>query len=232
MALFAPVKRLKVAEQVAGTLRDAILGGDFTPGDKLPSERDLATEFQVNRSSVREAIHKLEAWGLVEVRQGGGTRVRDFLTSAGMQLLPYLLAPGGSLDPKMLTDVLELRVALLGWTGARAADRRTAGQLEDLRASLQRLEAAEGPRARGEADWDFWECQVAMSGNGVLALLANVLRQVYVQNRALFEVLYANPDFDTSAHRRAVDGIAAQDGPEAAAAMEDHGRSVLPEGAL
>ena len=230
MPLFEPVKRLKIAEQVAGTLRDAILGGDFNPGDTLPSERDLATEFQVNRSSVREAIHRLEAWGLVEVRQGGGTRVRDFLASAGLQLLPWLLAPGGALDPKMLTDLLELRVALLGWTAARAAERRSDADLAVLEECLARLEAAPSPRLRGDADWDFFEVQVGMSGNSVLALLANAMRLVYEQNPGLFAMVYSVPDYDTSVHRRALAAIVAGEPSSAASAMEDHGRSVLPGG--
>ncbi len=231
MPPFAPVKRLKIAEQIAGTLRDAIFGGDFTPGDTLPSERDLATEFQVNRSSVREAIHRLEAWGLVEVRQGGGTRVRDFLASAGLQLLPWLLAPGGSLDPKMLTDLLELRVALLGWTASRAAERRSDASLVDLRECLGRLENATTPRERGAADWDFFEAQVAMSGNSVLALMANAMKQVYEHNRGLFEMIYAAPTFDTSPHREALSAIAAMEPHEAGVAMEAYGRSVLFGGA-
>ena len=89
---FAPVKRLKLAEQLASSIRSAIIQGTYGPGDTLPSERDLAGQFEVNRSSVREAILRLEAWGLVEVKQGGGTRVRDFLTSAGLQVLPFLTA--------------------------------------------------------------------------------------------------------------------------------------------
>jgi GntR family transcriptional regulator, transcriptional repressor for pyruvate dehydrogenase complex len=231
MPAFAPVKRLKIAEQVAGTLRDAILGGDFNPGDTLPSERDLASEFAVNRSSVREAIHRLEAWGLVEVRQGGGTRVRDFLTSAGMQLLPWLLAPGGALDPKMLMDLLELRVALLGWTASRAAERRQDGSVDALKACLDRLESATSPGELGAADWDFFEAQVAMSDNSVLALLSNVMRQVYEQNRGLFEMIYAAPSFDLTAHRRAFAAIEGAEPSAAAAAMEAYGRSVLPGGA-
>ncbi len=228
MSLFPPVKRLKVAEQVAGTLRDAILGGSFGVGDTLPSERDLASEFKINRSSVREAIHRLEAWGLVEVRQGGGTRVRDFLAGAGLQLLPWLLAPGGALDPKMLTDLLELRVALLGWTASRAAERRDDARVAELRDCLDRLVSARTPAARGEADWDFFEIQVRLTGNSVLALLANAMRQVYDHNRSLFEMLYASPDFDLEPHRRAVAAIEGRDPTAASTAMEDYARSVLP----
>ena len=227
---FSPVKRLKVAEQVAGSIRDAILGGSYEPGDTLPSERELAGRFEVNRSSVREAIHKLEAWGLVEVRHGGGTRVREFLASAGLQLLPFLLARGSSLDPKMLMDLLHLRVGLLGWTGSRAAMRGGPEAVEPLREALQALRDATDPGERQALDFSFYEELVRLTDNGVASLLANAVRQVYMQNRELFAALYAAEPFDTTLHQAAVDAVAAGDVEAATAAMEAYGRSVLPGG--
>ncbi len=229
---FSPVKRLKVAEQVAGTIRDAILGGSYNPGDTLPSERELAGTFEVNRSSVREAIHKLESWGLVEVRHGGGTRVRDFLASAGLQLLPFLLAPGGALDPKMLMDLLDLRVGLLGWTGSRAARNGGPEAVEPLKEALEALREASEPSERQTLDFAFYEELVRLTDNGVASLLANAVRQVYMQNAALFSALYAAEPFDTTLHQAAVDAVAAGDVEGARAAMEAYGRSVLPGGAL
>ncbi len=93
-------------------------------------------------------------------------------------------------------------------------------------------EAATSSKDRGAADWDFFEAQVAMSGNAILALLANAMRQVYEQNPGLFEVVYAAPDFDTSPHRRILAAIADREPGTASMAMEDYGRSVLPGGAL
>src|SRR5438093_945155 len=66
----APARR-RLHEDVAEQLRDAILDGRFGEGAKLPPERELASEFRVNRTSVREAIKVLEGLGLVTVRQGG-----------------------------------------------------------------------------------------------------------------------------------------------------------------
>lgn len=224
---FSPIQRLKIADQVAHALRDAILGGRYGPGDPLPSERSLADQFGVNRSTIREGIHRLEAWGLVEVRQGGSTRVRDFLASAGLQLLPWLIAPGGRLDPGLLADLLELRVALLAWTAARAAERRSDASLAELSACLDRLDGAPSPQARGDADWDFFETQVAMTGNRVLALLSNAMRRVYDENAAIFGVVYAAEPFDTTPHHAALAAIARQDATAAADAMTAYGRSVL-----
>ncbi len=224
---FSPIQRLKIADQVAHALRDAILGGRYEPGDPLPSERSLADQFGVNRGTIREGIHRLEAWGLVEVRQGGSTRVRDFLASAGLQLLPWLIAPAGRVDPTLLADLLELRVALLAWTAGRAAERHSDAQLDALRDCLKRLDAATSPAERGEADWDFFEVQVAMTGNRVLALLGNAMRRVYDENTALFSLVYAADPFDTALHHDAVAAIAGQDATAAADAMRAYGARVL-----
>ena len=218
---FAPIKRLRIAEQIAEHIRDAILGGSFSPGDSLPSERDLADQFGVNRSSVREALHRLEASGLVEMRHGGATRVRDFLVTAGLQLLPYLLAPGGDLDPKLLADLLEIRTMLLGWTARMAAERATPRQVETLRTLLADLEAATEPEALRRRDYDFYDHLVEMTGNGVLLLFSAATRQVFTVRGELFGDLFAN--FDAGHHRAAVAAIAAGDGAAAAAAMNAYG---------
>jgi DNA-binding FadR family transcriptional regulator len=229
-----PIRRAKISEQVATQLRDAILNGRFRPGESLPGERDLAARFDVNRSSVREAIHRLEAWGLVEVRHGGATLVRDFLVSAGLQLLPHLIAPGGQVDPRMLRDLLDLRVMLLGWTAAQAARRATPAEVAGLRRSLDRLASAADPRrmigaaAVQEADYAFFEALVAVADNRVLTLFAGAIRAVYQENQALFAAIYSDP-FDLDDHRRAVDAIAAGDAVTAEAAMAAYGRRPLAQ---
>ncbi len=218
---FEPIKRLRIAEQVAEHIRDAILGGNFSPGDPLPSERDMADQFGVNRSSVREALHRLEAWGLVEMRQGGATRVRDFLVTAGVQLLPYLLAPGGQLDSKMLGDLLEIRTMLLGWTARMATERATPAQVTRLRELLAALEAAGDAEQTRLRDYDYYDHLVGMTGNGVLALFSSATRRVFTVRGELFAGIFEG--FDASYHQRATDAIAVGDADAAAKAMIAYG---------
>src|ERR1700727_3064345 len=73
---FEVVRRNKVYEEVAKQIERLILK-KLKPGDKLPSERELAEKLQVSRSSIRDAIRGLERMGLVEPRQGAGTIVRE-----------------------------------------------------------------------------------------------------------------------------------------------------------
>ncbi len=221
---FAPLKRVRAADQIAATIREAIVGGTYDPGDKLPSERDLADQFQANRSTVREAIHRLEAWGLVEVKHGGGTRVRDFLVTAGFQLMPWLLAPAGRVDIKMVGDLMELRGALLQWTAQQAALR---GSEEDKRALVAlglTLSKATTPKERQRLDYDFFEGMVVMTDNQALSLLMNVVRQIYMENGAWFEMMYADP-FNTKPHARAVAAILAGDAETAGAEMAAYARA-------
>src|SRR5438046_248644 len=101
-----------VAERIADTLKTAIVKGRLKPGEALPSERDLAEKYSVNRSSIREAVKRLQAWGLVQVRHGGATRVRDFLMNAGVDVLPMLVEVG-KVEPGILRDLHEIRSILL-----------------------------------------------------------------------------------------------------------------------
>ncbi len=116
---FQPIKPKKVSSQIADQIRESILAGDFSPGDKLPPERELAEMFSVSRPSVREALNILSSSGLVMSYQGGGTVVLS-LVEAGH---------GGSLSELIRTqaeralEVIEVRKCMESWTAYFAAQR-------------------------------------------------------------------------------------------------------------
>ncbi|MFT5680616.1 MAG: GntR family transcriptional repressor for pyruvate dehydrogenase complex [Myxococcota bacterium] len=220
MSRFSPIQKIKAAQQVAASIREAIVAGELAPGDAIPSERALAEDFAVNRSTIREALHHLEAWGFVAIRQGGSTTVRDVLATAGLHLLPWLVAPRGEPDPKLIGDLLELRVMVLSWT-ARLAARRSP--------DLSRLDAIVTAMSAPDADvqtldFDFFEALINATNNQVLAMLGSALRDVYFTHRTVFSPLYTVDRFDPGLHRTALTAIAASDGAAAAAAMEIHAR--------
>lgn len=226
--MFGPVERKKVADQIASSLQEAILGGRLSPGDALPSERELATRYEVNRSSVREALRRLESLGLVEIRQGGATRVRDFLVSAGLQVLPHLVQPEGRLDRDILRDLYEMRAMLLGWCAERAAVKADAEDVERLERIADALsEGRAGPAELQRLDYDFYEVLVQVIGNRVLALFSNVVREVYMSHADRFLPLYRAGVFDPANHRRAVEAIRARDPQGAGAALRAHADSAL-----
>jgi DNA-binding FadR family transcriptional regulator len=91
-------------EDVAEQLRDAILDGRFAAGSKLPPERELAEEFRVNRTSIRDAIKVLEGLGLVSVRQGDGATVRP-LTDASFDVLAAMIFHGGRVNTDVVVEM-------------------------------------------------------------------------------------------------------------------------------
>lgn len=221
-------EKKRLAEQIASSLKDLIVGGRLLPGEALPSERELAERFDVNRSSVREALHRLEAVGLVEMRHGGATRVRNFLVSAGLYVLPWIVAPNGRTDSAWLRDLFEVRALLLGWCAEQAARKATADDVDQLERLVEALESPSAKPARlQELDWAFYEVLVATTQNRVLLLFSNVVRDVYLQHAARFRDIYEREIFEPRHHRDALEAIRRRDAGAAGAAMRLHGDRAL-----
>lgn len=219
----------KVVERIASALKSDIVRGRFRPGDALPSERELATRYDVNRSSIREAMKRLEALGLVTIRHGGATRVTEFLLDAGLSVLPELLESGGPRGTSILGDLHELRGLLLGWSAEQAARRADPASVARLDALARRLAAPKLKAAEAQAlDYDFFEQLVLITGNQLLALLARVVRDIYFRAPERFLPLYRRNVFDPAHHRRAVAAIRARDALAAGDAMRAHAASALP----
>jgi DNA-binding FadR family transcriptional regulator len=165
------------ADTLADALRAEILRGRYQPGDRLPSERELAARFAVNRVSAREALQQLERLGLVEIRKGGA-RVAA-LHDASPDVIPHLFDAGGALDPALVEQWLD--VSELLFTGAvrlsleRATDAELARARELLRDLVQ--SGARGEDASYFATLDeLSELIFAGSRNLVLRLIRNGLR--------------------------------------------------------
>jgi len=122
---FQPIKPKKVSVQISDQLRSSILNGDFLPGDKLPPEREMAELFGVSRPSVREALHVLEAAGLVSTYQGGGTVVMSLVDTSSANPLRELIR----VEQDRALDVIEVRKSMESWTAFYAAQRALPGDL-------------------------------------------------------------------------------------------------------
>jgi GntR family transcriptional repressor for pyruvate dehydrogenase complex len=143
---FEPIKPKKVSTQIADQIRSSILNGDFTPGDKLPPERELAEMFGVSRPSVREALNMLASSGLVESYQGGGTVVKSLVEPAAGNPLAEMIRIEGD----RALDVIEVRKGMEAWTAWYAAQRALPEDvaklekiIEDMRHNLDGLKPSE-----------------------------------------------------------------------------------------
>lgn len=216
-----------IAERIASALRTSIVKGKLQPGDALPSERELAEKYGVNRSSVREAMKRLEAWGLVKIRQGGPTRVADLL-DAGLHLLPAIMEAGGDLGDGTLRDVHEIRGLIFGWGAEQAALKADASSMARLDDLVRRIVEAKGkPAVLQELDYDFFHELISISGNSLLALLSRLVRDVYFRHGARFLPMYRAGVFDPRHHRKAVAAIRARDARAAGDAVRAHVATAL-----
>ena len=118
-----PVVRRSVPDEVFDQVLAEVVDGEIPVGDPLPSERRLAEVLGVSRPAVREALQRMAQTGLVQVRQGGSTTVRDYRKYAGLDLLPHLLVRQGDLDPAVARSILEARLAVGPAVAALAATR-------------------------------------------------------------------------------------------------------------
>src|SRR5947209_17187323 len=114
------VPRASLPDHVFAQIREAVLSGEYLPGERLPPQRALAAEFGVNMASVREALKRLEQLRLVDVRHGDATRVLDWRVSGGLESL----ASPGAMSPEVAGDLFEARRLLLTEAARLAADRR------------------------------------------------------------------------------------------------------------
>lgn len=177
------------SEQVFATLLEAVLSGRYAPGEKLPRQRELADDLDVTLGSLREALKRLEQMGLVEVRHGDATRVRDWREAGGLDVLAHVLFRGGTLDGRVLDDILEARTLLLRELGGLAAARRTDADAERI-AELAAAFAThpDDPVAAAHVDFAFFTAVTQAAGNLVFVLILNAIRELYLGHVAAVPV--------------------------------------------
>ncbi len=223
---FQPIPRSSLSEAVYDQLSAHILDGRFPAGEALPAERVLTAELGVNRGAVREAIQRLKEAGLVETRHGEGSRVLDFRSHAGLDLLPRLIPDGvGGIDLLALRSIIEMRSAIGADAAAKAALRggpALADRIDALLSAWATL-PLEVKQARAVA---LWELVVEGSENLAYRLAFNSLRRAYLPVLALTRDALSAELEDEAGLLRLSAAIRAQD----AAAAQSAARAVLEAG--
>ena len=129
-------RRITVSEKILNLLHKSIISGEFKPGDKLPSQEKLAEQYQVSRNTIREAINKLTAMGLLSSKQGIGTVVEPMSAASYMSSLSSHLL----LHPITVRDFIEARVAVEQTIVRLAALRATPVERERLKEILDQMQ--------------------------------------------------------------------------------------------
>ncbi|WP_274307505.1 FadR/GntR family transcriptional regulator [Solibacillus daqui] len=162
----------KKYEEVFEVLHEKITSGKLQPGDRLDSVEHLAEQFAVSRSAIREALSALNAMGLIEIKQGSGTFVKQF--SEENLHLPLSKTIVSNRDS--IPHLLELRKIIEVGTAVSAAKHRSQDDIQKLEQILQKMKEVQGDGELGEqVDFEFHATIAAASQN---PLLVNLLAQV------------------------------------------------------
>jgi GntR family transcriptional repressor for pyruvate dehydrogenase complex len=223
----ARVSPRRAFEDILLQLEASITSRDFSAGDRLPPERELATRFNVSRASVREALRVLEALGLVRVRRGADNGV-VFLEQPENALEP-LFRFHLALEHATVEDLIEFRTVIESWTVQAAAELRRAEPLADAEAILDRMEdGPPDPEAFLPLDLGFHLALARAAANPFAPLVLEGSRRAI--ERAMYEGVSRVQDPAWKSvrqrllreHRAILDAVRAGKGTKAARLMRSH----------
>ena len=161
-------------DQLAGTLTDEILSGRYRAGDRLPSERELAVRFNVNRGAVREAMSRLSQLGVADI-QPGGARVAP-INEASLDIIGHMLAATQVPDAQLLEQIFQVVERLLSMAAEALVERGREEDIEAVRAHVrQLLDGHLDSEAHAAARIEMIRTIMITSGNLVCQLIAHGL---------------------------------------------------------
>ena len=209
------VRRTSLSDAVTDSVIAQIREGRYRAGDRLPTERELAEQLGVGRTSVREGLRFLEKLGILEIRQGTGTVVRSLsLGEVFEHLVPVQTII--ELPNRDVRNIMHVRRVLEAESAELAARNATERQLERLGELLDGMAASlEEPRDYLEMDLEFHVVVAEAAANPVLAQLVGLIRDIYTR---YFEIVLRDPEMNRTSldfHRQLYAALRDHD-PEAA----------------
>jgi GntR family transcriptional repressor for pyruvate dehydrogenase complex len=217
------LKRSSLVDRIADRLREDILAGRYQPGSSLPPERELASRYGVNRTSVKHALVRLEQSGLIDIKHGIGSLVVDYGARGGAELLQYLLVRSGGIDRQLLGALLEVRAIMGGAIAHLAAQRTGPEDAAGLEQVLQKVERSLGePAAVQACDMEFFRALAGATGNRALELLLNSVAIAYGKSAELLVHAFRDTESVRTGLCRILDRVEAGDAEGARAAAEAH----------
>lgn len=221
---------LSVPDRLSVDIERLILDGQVKPGDRLPTERELGDLLGVSRVSVRQALHELEARGLIDRRPGRGTIVlapSDRSGDAGDALSALMIA--ASSGTSEIARIMELRAVIEPPIAGLAASRVTARDTEQLRALVEEMEQETDLGRYAELDRTFHQAIAVYTHNPLLSQLTELIAAQIAPSRRKSLQTSARRATSSAAHRRIFEAIASHDATAAEREARLHVEDVLHE---
>ncbi|MEC9308356.1 MAG: FadR/GntR family transcriptional regulator [Chloroflexota bacterium] len=221
------IKRRRLHEDIVQQFHELINLGKLLPGERLPSERDLACQFNVSRSSVREAIRSMELQGLVVSKPGSGTFISELYEDS----ISDLVAAAIRTETKRLSDIFEIRHLMEPAIAGLAAVRASKEDLQNMRQILQtQKKQIENGETGVESDTAFHFALALATHNTALVSMVNAIEDILTKSRdeSLQRPGPGRPQRSLESHLQILTMIEQGDSNNAVTAMEHHLTMVEP----
>jgi len=218
---FETVKASRISENIAEQIRSAILEGELKIGDQLPSEKDFAKHFGVSKSSLREAYRVLEAYGLLEIRQGmsGGAFIKEVdINTIKDSLVNYFFFqnPG-------LKHYTQIRTFLEPQVVKICAEKITDKDIEYLENNILAMEQkSNGNKFIGDLDVEFHKKLVDITGNKIISLIVETIQTTLIGIKRMVHTDEQFLKMVCDDHKKIVAALKEHDPEKASKAMLDH----------
>ena len=218
--MYKIVQSSRLYELIVQQIEDSIRKGELSEGSQLPAERDLAKQFGVSRTAVREAIKALQEKGLVDAFPGRGTFVTSGTSNSMRRSLDRIIKNG---ETDGWDDLVGVREILEPEISALAATRASDQDLATMRDAVEVMDkAARDSDAYIEADLDFHLALAEAAGNAiVLSLIDSIVGLLREQRMRIFQI-GGGPERGQFHHRRILEAVERHDPQGARAAMQAH----------
>jgi GntR family transcriptional regulator, transcriptional repressor for pyruvate dehydrogenase complex len=222
-ASFEPVVKQNLPDRLARQIRGTIQSGNYRRGDRLPPIVEMAKRFEVGQPSIREALKKLEAMGVVQIRHGSGV----FVTRSEEVLLLASPDYAGTVTKELLLDLIRARIPIEIQSVADAVERATPEQVKELRHILDKAQKHLDDDERLDAvNLEFHGKIAIASGNSVTAQLLAVLHELFAEEQRLICSIFGSHKAAHQHHLQILEAIERRDVELAVERMRAHLESV------
>ncbi len=221
--MYSPIRQSRLYEKIVAQIQERFMRGELKSGDRLPSERELAEQFGVSRTAVREAVKALREKGLVEILPGKGTFIANIADSTAGVVRDSLDLMVGSRFDGGLADLLQVRAILEPEIAAIAAAMADEGDFQALQEAVDTMDIAQdNPEAYIDADLRFHLALARATQNSLIPILIDPVVDLLREQRIRISHFRNRAVRGQHYHKRILKAVRQRDPNAARQAMADH----------
>ncbi len=225
-----PVRKSRMYEDVMRQIQELIDKNQLKAGERLPAERELAEQFQVNRTTLRQALHSLSILRVLDIKPGDGVYVRDNPNEASIEAVLLKKLYGGDFTADTLRDILEIRIFLEIPIAEKAAKLHEKKEIAALETHLKTMQENLSPEFHAEAfmlaDYKFHAQLAKMAHNELVIRLMNSFYMLLKDFKPILIPTRERAKLSLSQHTKIFNAVKQGHAPEARKAMSEHLMSV------